>query len=591
MGRTNWYHQLALPIRPGRSLSRLALAAVACASALGVSSAGCRGPTEMTLVLHTDVPCDQLQGVAITVGRGADVETSPPATTTTLCGPDDRGFAIGTFVLVPSGAPSAPIRIKVTAGHSRDVATCLASGDAGVVDPKGCVVARRRLGFIAHVPLRLNIELSRACDGVTCDPTSTCVSGACRDAFVDPIACEGVGCGAPGGPVLDAGGSVEDAAVEEAGTDEGCGNTAGLQAGAPWPMAGRCPTRVGRSPYRGSSNDGGIAWTFTDDSADMNVGPVIGADGTIYVGTNNQAVYAVWPDGGLRWTSRVDGNVNSSIGAIAADGTVYVAATNSGLVAIPPAAPATATVVLSANGVVDKFIGAPAIAGDGTVLMGSAGGALYTFVPSTRKVMVAQNSVRPFGAPAIAKDGTVFVTGESTVHAYRGTPLKLLSTNVPVAPDVGCSDPMIARDGSVVVACGAQVIGLDPTLATHRFALQLPGVYWMAPTYAPVESIDGTIYVALTNNQIAKLDPSRQSVTVFATLPAGPSYGMNIALDADGTVFAPSSDGTLRAYTRHGTLKWAVPTGRATSPVTAPAIGRDGRVYFTANATLFAIGP
>lgn len=77
--------------------------------------------------------------------------------------------------------------------------------------------------------------------------------------------------------------------------------------------------------------------------------PAIGADGTVYVGSNDDKLYAFNPDGSLKWDSgtTIGGNVFSSP-AIGADGTVYIGSDDDKLYAFgvgnsPPTADLTAT--------------------------------------------------------------------------------------------------------------------------------------------------------------------------------------------------------------------------------------------------------
>ena len=50
--------------------------------------------------------------------------------------------------------------------------------------------------------------------------------------------------------------------------------------------------------------------------------PVVGADGTVYVGCWDSKLYAVTPEGNEEWAFQTGGRISSSP-AIAADGTVY----------------------------------------------------------------------------------------------------------------------------------------------------------------------------------------------------------------------------------------------------------------------------
>jgi outer membrane protein assembly factor BamB len=63
--------------------------------------------------------------------------------------------------------------------------------------------------------------------------------------------------------------------------------------------------------------------------------PTIGADGTIYVGSLDNKLYAINPDGSLKWSYTTGHDVRSSP-AIGADGTVYVGSDDKKLYAFGP---------------------------------------------------------------------------------------------------------------------------------------------------------------------------------------------------------------------------------------------------------------
>ena len=63
--------------------------------------------------------------------------------------------------------------------------------------------------------------------------------------------------------------------------------------------------------------------------------PAIGADGTIYVGSGDDNLYAVNPDGTQKWAFPT-GNYIESSPAIGADGTIYVGSDDDNLYAINP---------------------------------------------------------------------------------------------------------------------------------------------------------------------------------------------------------------------------------------------------------------
>jgi hypothetical protein len=156
---------------------------------------GCREPTQVTLVITTDLSCEALGDssapnpihTSITAGGASALMTS-------RCVPGPNGATIGSVVLAPSGDRDAPLVVEIATGVGVDPSTCANA-------PEACIVSRRALHYIAHTPLVLPVEMLGSCLGKTCDTCKTCVAGACiPDTIGDPSNCTGAsGCDLDGG--------------------------------------------------------------------------------------------------------------------------------------------------------------------------------------------------------------------------------------------------------------------------------------------------------------------------------------------------------------------------------------------------------
>jgi len=269
-----------------------------------VSVMSCLAPTEIILVLSTNVACAVVQknGIAIALGEPND-EDSGIATTTQLCS-DDGG--VGTAVLVPHSSIDQPIGIRVTLGIDAAADQC---------GPKyeGCIVARRSLRFDPHTPLTLPIDLDEACHGIPCTPDSTCVSGACVEAGVE---CDGSSCG-----LVDAGIDAAPASCDPVpdvlvapGAGQGAARVAlsndGWGVASPTPQLG---VELRDVHVAGGTTNISIPITLVQGNGANIIGP-LGGDGTSYalgysVGGNLFATI-VATDG----TSLVTGAFNFSAG-------------------------------------------------------------------------------------------------------------------------------------------------------------------------------------------------------------------------------------------------------------------------------------
>jgi hypothetical protein len=218
------------------------LCLVAGATAAG-AVAGCRSPTQIAVELSTDEPCEIVAagGVAITVGQRDELEKKSDGPRTSAC----NGGEIGSIVLVPSGSRDGSLSLRVVLGVHRRAEECL-SGEGGVADYGGCIVARRTLRYVPHTPLTLPVALRGACEGKPC-PGQTCVQGRCVDAtIVDPSRCtDGRACGdddlgaadagPPPPPPPPPGDGGFDATAQDASADAQESGAPGLACTAPAP--------------------------------------------------------------------------------------------------------------------------------------------------------------------------------------------------------------------------------------------------------------------------------------------------------------------------------------------------------------------
>lgn len=146
---------------------------LALAAALMLAPA-CRDATQLTLTVHTDVPCTgdhDWHGVAVYVGSpGSDLEQTSPTLVTQRC---DENGAVGSLVVTPSGEKDGEIGVRVVAGISKNPEQCQDD------DYRGCIVARRALRFTPHESLELDVELTADCVSIGCDAQHSCLAGSC----------------------------------------------------------------------------------------------------------------------------------------------------------------------------------------------------------------------------------------------------------------------------------------------------------------------------------------------------------------------------------------------------------------------------
>ena len=128
--------------------------------------------------------------------------------------------------------------------------------------------------------------------------------------------------------------------------------------------------------YATNTITGGLKWKSPSTFGGVQSSPAVGADGTVYVGTQYGNLWALNPsDGSLKWTTYTASSAWSSP-AIGADGTIYFATDLGGIFAMNP----NGTVKWSrVNNLDGHYRSSPAIGRDGTMYIGSTNGKLYAF--------------------------------------------------------------------------------------------------------------------------------------------------------------------------------------------------------------------
>jgi outer membrane protein assembly factor BamB len=268
----------------------------------------------------------------------------------------------------------------------------------------------------------------------------------------------------------------------------------------------------------------GLSWPF-NSGEDLDGGPTVGPDGTIYAGRDwNSAgdpgqVIAVNPDGtskGLNWPFLVPSAVENDIDARPA---------------------------------VDDN-GTPADTTDDTIYAASEDGFLYAINPDgTSKGLSWPFSVGYVTSRAtIGADGTIYVgSRDSKVYAIK-----------PDGTSKGLSWPF-----------------------------DTAGAIMTSPAYddngTPADITDDTIYIGSDDGHLYAINPNGTEKWRF---PASGSIGAvqsSPAIDFDGTIYFGSNDGIVYAVNPDGTERWQFLTG---GPVrSSPAIGKEGFIHIGSDDT------
>ncbi len=384
------------------------------------------------------------------------------------------------------------------------------------------------------------------------------------------------------------------------------GSVGSQPAASPWPMFRGGPRHTGLSNYDTRHVDGTVQWSFRT-GAGIESSPTIGVDGTIYVGSHDNTLYAVNSDGTEKWHFTVgdpeyleDWNVWKGIlssPAIGEDGTIYFTSLSDLLFAINPdgtekwrfTIPVTADTWSS-----------PTLGPDGTIYVGSArkysegakaetevGGRIYAIHPdgSLKWEFPVESDVFP--SPAIGGDGTIYCGTGADGKFYAINPDGTEKWRFQTGRHIE-SSAAIGSDGTIYFGSwdnNVYAINPDGTERWH-FVTQGDGI-----VSSPAIARDGTIYVVANDNYLYALNPDgAEQWRLF--IGGGIEQGSSPAIGADGTIYLGSMDYHIYAINPDGTVKWRLNPSppQGSTIVSSPAIGVDGTVYIGSwDHSLYAI--
>jgi RNA polymerase sigma factor (sigma-70 family) len=335
-----------------------------------------------------------------------------------------------------------------------------------------------------------------------------------------------------------------------------------------WRMFRGGPQRTGQGA--GSGATGALAWQFDTGTDRFVTSPTTGPDGTLYVGSHDQNVYALDPaTGGKRWAFPTGEKVTSTP-AVGRDGTVYVGSWDWKVYALDGATGAKKWEFKTDGEVASS----PAIAEDGTVYIGG-GGTLYALNGATGVPIWAthQDSIL-FGSPALSADGRL-VYAALCYHPNRG----LYALNAKTGEREwwfrtemdNTTTPAVGPDGTVYFgSADDRVYALDGATGEMKWEF-ITGRDAEDPAISP----DGTIYVWSWDYRLYAIDGvTGEELGEFATRTDGGVWGV-AAIGSDDTVYL----GCEKIFALDKSLHPLWEFGDGDNALCAPTIGPDGTIY------------
>lgn len=299
--------------------------------------------------------------------------------------------------------------------------------------------------------------------------------------------------------------------------------------------------------YAINTTNGQLRWRYSVKPAGNNEdafifsSPAVGADGTIYFGTDHQLnrngravgeFYALNPNGTLKWIYPVSDAIYSDP-AIGSDGTIYFGCMNTNLYA------------LNTNGTLKwKFLAGeqiysdPVVGVDGGIYFGCDNGRLYAVNTNGTLRWSFDTGHVIAGSPAIGAGGVIYV-GSLSSNLFSISPAGATNWAFPTGDRVA-SSPTIGIDGTIYVGCDSgRLFAVNPD-GTQKWSVLLASGVQSSPALAQ----DGTIYIGTDDGDFLALDAN--GLPLWSTNLNGYIYSSPV-IGRDGTVFVGSSDFSLYA--------------------------------------------
>lgn len=386
--------------------------------------------------------------------------------------------------------------------------------------------------------------------------------------------------------------------------------TASMLAMSPWPKYRGDKIHTGRSPHTGPASDR-LKWTFSTGRRDKEGGietdPVIGADGSVYIGANNGIFYALDPENGeIRWAfpTGFDTFAIYSSPLVDSDGTVYFGAKDGNVYALrSPPNGIMAEVVWSFN-LGTTIQTSPNFTPDGTLVIGADDWAYYGISPpqGTEGPKVKwrfQTQGTLITSPAVDAEGTVYVASmDGKVYALEPPkeakqPVKARWTFSSGARDAegGFENaPAIDQEGTLYIGGNNGILyAVDTKTGKEKWtfdAVARAGYRTFAIFSSAAVGPDQTIYFGGKNGVLYAIRESGGFFSTSAKLLWRYNLGSGIQssalLAADGTIYLGDERGTLHSVRPPESGEWSTALWKFATEgmlISSAALAADGTLY------------
>ncbi len=330
---------------------------------------------------------------------------------------------------------------------------------------------------------------------------------------------------------------------------------------SPWPKFRRDVAQTGAAPFS-LCDDGSDFWTFRTGKGIFS-SPVVGGDGTVYIGSADRNFYALNSDGTERWRFET-GEIIDSSALLDDQGRVYFGSGDGHLYALDAQTGAQVWSFLAddpseRNAFIRWFEGNVAIHPNGNLILGNDNWFVYAIDRNdgTMKWRFATPD-QTWALPAIdAATGNIFIGNNNTLYpetlgnvfavSSRGQLLWQTGTLATIA-----ASPLLLDGRLILSSFDGFVRSLDTTDGSESWNLGTRDHVYSSAARHP----DGFVVVPSADGTVYAIDPS-DGHTLWAFDWKNPIRS-SPAIDADGNIYMGTGDGSLLVLNGDGTLRWTL---------------------------------
>jgi outer membrane protein assembly factor BamB len=331
----------------------------------------------------------------------------------------------------------------------------------------------------------------------------------------------------------------------------------------------------------------------------MDASPVISRDGTIYLASTDNNLYALSASGQLKWYFTAHDSIFATP-TLAPDGTVLFADLAGWYYAVDSNGKLKWSQALAGGASERRVLASPAVAADGQSYVAAWNDLVYAFDANgnLRWQLEMGGEGQITASPTLDSAGNVYIAtldpaDKSRIGVFKVAPGSHLLWKF--SDDLGVDRNRVISSPAIDISAQRLYVGAARSEDGCLYALRLSdggqvfkALFPKGIVSSPAIAADGKVYVGCMDGKLYALDGSTGAVQWEFSSGAYFVLG-SPGVDGSGRIYFGDSEGVIHALSPWGKELWQYPT--QSNITSAPALGRDSTLYVTSyDSKLYAIG-